>query len=617
VRVLAADTMKAFLALAVLIGSVACTSNCDNAGVTVDGQGNIVVRGENGFISPNSAILRNVSIWPQPPSEEQSFAFAQGYTLTRDGAMYVLENTAQHPNLVYRINLATGESSTIGETANDASEPAGSARSHETWIAANDRYVYSVDQADATISRAGLSGDRPALAPFIQGPKTQLRSPIAVAVDSQGRVCVLDSQTLFLLCYGANQSGNVAPSRAVDLKRLLGYALVWGVVFDRSGRLVVSGSSDSNGVAGFSIAVVDLTTSAPHVVRTMSGPNTKLSQPELAVDALGDILVLQPDSPAFRSNSEILAFGPQQRGNVAPQWIRDPATSLTHAFRIAVDNATHEVAILGSDGVALFSGAAAQPPTQWPVEVRLPIRGWSLAFGGDSLIVAGEFGGLEKHAVKNPQRAQPHHAELQLDEPLNLHDPGFIATDQNGNVYAASTSGVITSFPKDFGGSAGWKAISFATTFGRNMNAFAPDSAGYWYLSSASNNAILTIDATGEQSTISGAKTGLNAPLGLAVSRDGSLFVANASANDILIFARGSSGDVAPIGRIAGPATELVAPQALAIDATGKLYVFDGPRVESGFGAAHYVRVYDVTARGNAAPLQSYPVQTKCWANTV
>jgi hypothetical protein len=609
--------MKVLLALAVLIGSVACTSNCDNAGVTVDGQGSIVVRGENGFISPNSAILRNVTAWPQPPSEEQNFAFAQGYTLTRDGAMYVLANTAQHPNLVYRINLATGESSTIGETAYDASEPAGSARSRETWITANDRYVYSVAQSYATISRAGLSGDQPRLAPFIRGSKTQLRSPIAIAVDAKGRLCALDSQTLFLLCYSPNQSGNAAPSRAVDLRKLLGYALVWAVVFDRSGRLVVSGSSDSNGIGGFSIAVVDVTTSAPHVVRTISGPNTKLSQPELAVDALGDILVLQPDSPAFRSNSEILAFGPQQRGNVAPQWIRDPATSLTHAFRIAVDNTTHDVAMLGSDGVALFPSAAARPPTQWPAEIRLPMRGWSLAFGGDSLIVAGEFGDLEKHVVKSLQRAQPHHAELQRDEPLSLHDPRFIATDQNGNVYAASTSGVITSFPKDSRGSAGWKAISFATPFGRNMNAFAPDSAGYWYLSSASNNAILAIDAAGEQSTISGAKTGLNGPLGLAVSRDGSLFVANASANDILIFARGSSGDVAPIGRIAGPATELVAPQALAIDTAGKLYVFDGPQVESGFGAAHYVRIYDSTARGNASPLQSYSVQTKCWANAV
>jgi hypothetical protein len=44
-----------------------CTSTCDNAGVTVDAQGNIVVRGES--------------------------------------AMYVLENTAYHPNLVYRIDL--------------------------------------------------------------------------------------------------------------------------------------------------------------------------------------------------------------------------------------------------------------------------------------------------------------------------------------------------------------------------------------------------------------------------------------------------------------------------------------------------------------------------------
>ncbi len=102
------------LFFAALIVEAACTSNCDNAGVTVNDKGDIVVRGENGFISPNSSILQNVRGWPQAPFEEENFAFSQGYTLARDGAMYLLENTVQHPNLVYRINLASGAASPIG-----------------------------------------------------------------------------------------------------------------------------------------------------------------------------------------------------------------------------------------------------------------------------------------------------------------------------------------------------------------------------------------------------------------------------------------------------------------------------------------------------------------------
>jgi DNA-binding beta-propeller fold protein YncE len=116
---------------------------------------------------------------------------------------------------------------------------------------------------------------------------------------------------------------------------------------------------------------------------------------------------------------------------------------------------------------------------------------------------------------------------------------------------------------------------------------------------------------------IQGPATGLNDPTGLAVSRDGSLFVANAGSKNVLVFARGSSGDTAPVARIDGPATQLIEPQALAIDASGRLYVFDGPRTTSALGCKHYVRVYAANARGNVAPLQSYEVNTKCWANAV
>jgi sugar lactone lactonase YvrE len=199
----------------------------------------------------------------------------------------------------------------------------------------------------------------------------------------------------------------------------------------------------------------------------------------------------------------------------------------------------------------------------------------------------------------------------------NLHDPAFIATDQSGTIFAASTDGVITRFPSDITSASGWKRTAFATRFGGNMDAFAADAAGHFYLSSASNNAIVTIGASGAQGVLSGDKTELKRPLGLAVNRDGALYVANTGSNDVLVFARGSTGNVPPIARLSGPATRLVAPQALAIDASGKLYVFDGPQTALGFGAAHHVRVYDANAYGNAAPIQTYDVQTKCWTNAV
>lgn len=593
--------------LLITLGATACTFNCDNAGVSVDANGNIVVRGAQGFISPNSTVLRNVRDWPQPPSEEENFAFSQGYVLTRDGGMYVLENTAYHPNLVYRINLGSGEATTIDSAVKSENSHSAMSSSKETWIAANDHFVYSVDQKDPQISRVDTSGKGAPVAKFIYGEKTLLRAPIGVDVDSNGRLCALDSETLLLLCYAPAAKGNVAPTTVLNLKTLLNYAQAGGVAFDRSGRVVVSGTSDANGAAGFILAVIDISSGKPRVIRTLAGSSTKLFTPySLAVDNNGNILVLQ------QLSGELLAFSPNQRGNVAPFAVRAPAAGVTHPFRMALDRKTGNIAILGSDGIALFVKAGNRSPNDWPTEIRSPMRGWSVAFGNSELFVADEFGTPIRAGW--PKKASAASSTESQSRALNLHDPEFIATDQDGRIYVAATDGIITALPQQGSGASG-PATSFATTFGRNMDAFAVDSAGYFFLSSAANNAIVTVDKKGHQSLIAGNRTMLDHPIGLAVDRDGSLYVANTSGKDILVFPRGSSGNVTPAREIAGAATELVAPQSLAIDAAGKLYVFDGPVTATGSGGQHYARVYGSRASGNVAPTQSYSVNTKCWAN--
>lgn len=595
--------------LCLLTGATGCASTCDNAGVTVDGQGDIVVRGESGFISPNSAILKNVSDWPQPPPEEQNFAFAQGYTLTRDGAMYVLENTYYHPNLVYRIDLQTGQSSPFGPNNADATRMA-LARSKETFIAANERYAYSVDQIDPVISRADLAAARPDLRTYIAGKRTGLRWPGSVAVDDDSRrICALDDETIRVLCYAADEHGDVAPMTTIDLKKLLRFAQGWDLVFDRHGHAVVSGTADRNGLGRFSIAVIDLSGSVPRVLRTIGGPKTELAGPELAVDNHDDILTLQS---VLGSSGNLLMFGPNQHGDVAPQFARRLGASVTNPFRLTIDRRSGDVAILGSNDIALFRHVSGLPPPAWTGEIRLPYVGWSVSFGPrSSLVVADKFGALESHRSTGTAGESASTQGVTLD----LHNPEFVATDQNGSIFVASNDGTITGIPKRLEASNRWQRRTFETVFGRNMGAFAPDAAGYFYFSSASNNAILALSPEHGQSVIKGPASDLNDPMGLALDRNGSLFVANAGGKNVLTFVRGSSGNVAPVARIEGPATQLIEPQALAIDASGRLYVFDGPRTTSGIGGKHYVRVYAPNVRGNVAPLHSYEVNTKCWAN--
>ena len=525
--------------------------------------------------------------------------------------MYVLENTYYHPNLVYRIDLQTGQSSTIGPHNADATRVA-LARSKETSIAANERYAYSVDQIDPVISRADLAAVHPDLRTYIAGKRTGLRWPGSVAVDDDGRwVCALDDETILVLCYAANEHGDVAPMTTIDLKRFLGFAQGWDLVFDRHGHAVVSGSADRNGLTRFSIAVIDLSGTVPRVLRTIAGPNTELAGPELAVDDRDDILTLQS---ALWSERDLLMFGPDQRGDVAPLFVRRPGASVTNPLRLAIDRRTGDVAILGSDGVSLFRHASPRPPPAWTGEIRLPYIGWSVAFGGrSSLVVADKFGALETHSTSGTIRETASTQGATLD----LHNPEFIGSDQNGNLFVASTDGTITGIPNRVKAPSRWQRRSFEAVFGRNMGAFASDSAGYFYFSSASNNAILAVKRERGQSVIQGPATGLNDPIGLAVSRDGLLFVANAGGNNVLVFARGSSGNAAPVARIEGPATQLIAPQSLAIDAAGRLYVFDGPRTTSALDPKHHVRVFARDARGNVAPLQSYEVKTKCWANAI
>jgi DNA-binding beta-propeller fold protein YncE len=97
---------------------------------------------------------------------------------------------------------------------------------------------------------------------------------------------------------------------------------------------------------------------------------------------------------------------------------------------------------------------------------------------------------------------------------------------------------------------------------------------------------------------IKGPKTQLNWPSHVQVHEDrGEIFVANDADDSILVFRESDSGDVAPIRVIKGPRTRVKNPTGLSLDAkNGELWVANM--------ANYTATVFPVTANGDVAPLR-------------
>lgn len=110
-----------------------------------------------------------------------------------------------------------------------------------------------------------------------------------------------------------------------------------------------------------------------------------------------------------------------------------------------------------------------------------------------------------------------------------------------------------------------------------------------------------TRDANGNASPvseISGSKTKLSFPAGLALDSQGNIYVANDD-NAIRVYASSAQGNVMPIRTIAGTTTKLNDPTGIAIGSNDDLYVSNSPNRRNG-----WITVYASGANGNAAPIR-------------
>lgn len=95
--------------------------------------------------------------------------------------------------------------------------------------------------------------------------------------------------------------------------------------------------------------------------------------------------------------------------------------------------------------------------------------------------------------------------------------------------------------------------------------------------------------------TISGSKTGLSLPSGVAIDNVGkNIYVANAGTNTVTVYPESASGDAAPSATIQGFTTGLTDPLSVAVDSTSKIYVLNGGNDS--------VTVYPAGSNGDIAP---------------
>jgi hypothetical protein len=171
--------------------------------------------------------------------------------------------------------------------------------------------------------------------------------------------------------------------------------------------------------------------------------------------------------------------------------------------------------------------------------------------------------------------------------------------------------GFVTMYPVGATGN----VAPIATIFGPDTDldtatSIALDSAHNIYVTNGRGESV-TVYAAGATGNvapirkISGRKTGLNFPVGVGLDASGAVYVANSGATSntrwsITVYAPGATGDVAPIRTIKGHATELFDPQALAVAASGTIYVLTSDK--TGYPQ---INVYAAGANGDARPIRT------------
>jgi len=270
-------------------------------------------------------------------------------------------------------------------------------------------------------------------------------------------------------------------------------------------------------LAGLASSIAEFPTTANGAV----SPTSTIKAPAdfffsgLAVDGAGNVYVGYAPDNSGNGGIEVLVYAPGANGTATPTRTISGAAT---GLEVLGSNSINAIAV---DGVGNIYVSAQTTLSQADLGISI----FSSTANGNvapTRVIAGSA--------------------------TNIQFPGQIAVDSAGNVYVANSPLVGT------------------------------DASILIFNSSANGNVSPT-------SVLEGSETTMNSIQGLAVDDAGDIYVAANGTNlgggtpSILEFSAGSTGNVAPVRTISGPATTIIGLGNVAVDGAGSVYLLSGPGI--------------------------------------
>jgi len=386
----------------------------------------------------------------------------------------------------------------------------------------------------------GASGaDKPVS--IINGSNTGLTDWGGIAVDGDGNIAA-DSKGAVLI-FAPNSSGDVAPNATVPVPQT--NATVGGCAFDKTGNLYISYNLSYFGTYIPPEVAVYSKDQGGYTQSSLFVDPTAFEFGYVAVDSQGRIYVGRP-------SFGIAIYAPGSSG------LTTPTATLTGVGGPFVLDDLGQIFLAEGSSVAVF------PP------------GSEGSASPESVIAAQGTG---------------------------LSGPAGMAVFHDGSIYLSGflvdRAGPLSVIRRFAAGAIDQGTPISTVSDGlmpEDLSSLALDGAGNQYVLSSEAHGVLEFAAgsngipTFPIATIAGADTGLDGdlrgPSGVAIDPHGYVCVtyidysgSPSPTGGILKFPPGSNGNQTPAASIAGPHTALSSPLAIAIDASGKLYVVDNGRI--------------------------------------